>query len=248
VDLAQEALKMGAGGYLVKSDAASELLPAIEAVLRGKQFVSVSLAGHVLVNTKGELADVHRVPRASANVAISRRHEVALYPDDTFLVDSFARIVESALKIGNAVIVIATKSHQAGIVARLRAGVVDVEAVVKLGNYFACDVDDTLSAFMVNNLPDPVRFRKSTGDLVEQAAKGAQGEPRRVAACREYAPTMLAKGDDEATIRIERLWDEIARSYGVDILCGYLRGAFPGNDSSPIFQRICAENSGVRRD
>src|SRR5262249_76066 len=36
----------GACGYLVKSDAAHELLPAVEAVLQGKQFVSTSLAGH----------------------------------------------------------------------------------------------------------------------------------------------------------------------------------------------------------
>ena len=46
-DIAEEALRTGAGGYVVKSDAASDLLPAVEAVLKGKQFVSSSLAGHV---------------------------------------------------------------------------------------------------------------------------------------------------------------------------------------------------------
>jgi DNA-binding NarL/FixJ family response regulator len=35
----------------LKSDAASELLPAIKAVLEGKRFVSASLAGHFLVAT-----------------------------------------------------------------------------------------------------------------------------------------------------------------------------------------------------
>src|SRR5246127_1645814 len=38
-DIAEEALRMGAGGYVVKSDAAGELLPAVEAVLRGKRYV-----------------------------------------------------------------------------------------------------------------------------------------------------------------------------------------------------------------
>jgi len=47
-DIAEEALSSGGSGYLVKSDAASELFPAIEAVLQGKQFVSTSLGGHVL--------------------------------------------------------------------------------------------------------------------------------------------------------------------------------------------------------
>jgi DNA-binding NarL/FixJ family response regulator len=45
-DIAEEALRTGAGGYVVKSDAAGELLPAVNAVLGGKRFVSSSLAGH----------------------------------------------------------------------------------------------------------------------------------------------------------------------------------------------------------
>ena len=49
VDIAEEALSTGAEGYVVKSDAESELLPAIKAVLEGKRFVSASLAGHFLV-------------------------------------------------------------------------------------------------------------------------------------------------------------------------------------------------------
>ena len=48
-DIAEEALSTGAGGYVVKLDAESELLPAIKAVLEGKRFVSASLAGSLLV-------------------------------------------------------------------------------------------------------------------------------------------------------------------------------------------------------
>ena len=48
VDIAEKALRTGAGGYVVKSDAASDLLAAIKAVLEGKRFVSASLAGHFL--------------------------------------------------------------------------------------------------------------------------------------------------------------------------------------------------------
>lgn len=50
-DLAAKALSNGVGGYVLKSDAASELLPAIRAVLEGKRFISASLAGHFLVAT-----------------------------------------------------------------------------------------------------------------------------------------------------------------------------------------------------
>jgi len=50
-EIAEEALNTGAGGYVLKSDAASDLLPAIKAVLQGNRFVSASLAGHFLVAT-----------------------------------------------------------------------------------------------------------------------------------------------------------------------------------------------------
>jgi DNA-binding NarL/FixJ family response regulator len=42
----QEALALGALGYVVKAHAGSELLPAVEAVLQGRQFVSSGLTGH----------------------------------------------------------------------------------------------------------------------------------------------------------------------------------------------------------
>ena len=50
-NIAEEALGTGAGGYVVKSDAGSELLPAVKAVLEGKRFISASMAGHFIVAT-----------------------------------------------------------------------------------------------------------------------------------------------------------------------------------------------------
>jgi len=41
----QEALSLGAAGYVLKVWAGSELLAAVEVVLQGKQFVSSGLAG-----------------------------------------------------------------------------------------------------------------------------------------------------------------------------------------------------------
>ena len=45
VDVVQEALSLGALGYIDKSEAGNELLPALEAVIHGKKFVSSRLAG-----------------------------------------------------------------------------------------------------------------------------------------------------------------------------------------------------------
>jgi len=45
-DVVQEALALGALGYVVKAHAGSELIAAVEAVLQGKQFVSSGLSYH----------------------------------------------------------------------------------------------------------------------------------------------------------------------------------------------------------
>ena len=55
-DVVQEALGTGAQGYVVKSDAGSELLPAVEAVCQGRRFVGAGLAGHVPAQFADRLA------------------------------------------------------------------------------------------------------------------------------------------------------------------------------------------------
>jgi DNA-binding NarL/FixJ family response regulator len=50
-DFVQAALSTGVLGYVHKTDAAGELLPAVDAVLRGKQFVSTMLKGHEFTST-----------------------------------------------------------------------------------------------------------------------------------------------------------------------------------------------------
>lgn len=59
-DLAEAALVTGAGGYVLKSDAAKDLLPGVKAVLEGKRFISRSLAnflqGTVLSATQAMLS------------------------------------------------------------------------------------------------------------------------------------------------------------------------------------------------
>ena len=45
-DIAEEAMRTGAYGYVVKAGAAQELLPAVEAVLQGKRFLSSLVGGN----------------------------------------------------------------------------------------------------------------------------------------------------------------------------------------------------------
>jgi CheY-like chemotaxis protein len=234
-DIVKEALSTGASGYIVKSDAGSELMPAVEAVLESKRFISASLTGRDF--------DVLR----DDNAAIVHCHEVAFYSDDASLVDGYARFVKSALKSGNVVIVVVTEAHRVRLVTRLEADGVNVPAAIEQGSYIQLDAADTLSRLTVSDTPDPVRCKQVIGDLITRAAKDVNGESGRVVVCGEIAPTLLAKGNGEGAIQLEHLWDEITRGNGARTLCGYLSSAFPDQESSPVFERICAEHSAVHR-
>jgi DNA-binding NarL/FixJ family response regulator len=54
LDIVRRALGTGALSYVLKAGAPSELLPAVDAVLRGKQFVSSALKSIEFTQTAGE--------------------------------------------------------------------------------------------------------------------------------------------------------------------------------------------------
>ena len=54
-DIVRAALQLGAFGYVLKSDAARELVEAIHTVVQGKKFISSGVAGHHFkIATEGE--------------------------------------------------------------------------------------------------------------------------------------------------------------------------------------------------
>jgi DNA-binding NarL/FixJ family response regulator len=250
-EIAESAFRMGALGYVVKSHAAVELLPAVEAVLQGRRFVSTFLTGVPLsrprkVSPPGLHRSPEEDPRPPQELERRRRHEVEFYPDHAAFVAGFTRFVESSIKNGSAVIVIASEFHRSRVFQKLKADGVDAEAMIEDGRLFSFDAEETLSTFMVNDVPDPVRCAQTVDDVITGAASHAKGKYPQVAICGECAPTLLAKGKTEAAIRVEHLWDVITEGYDADTLCGYVWSAIPCEERSLVVARLCEEHSSVR--
>jgi DNA-binding NarL/FixJ family response regulator len=251
VDVAEEALSTGAMGYVVKSDAGSELLPAVETVLQGKRFAGASLAGHDLTDPTDEhdADDPHGkgvvVPFPVKGAEITRHHVAGFYSDDERLLDDLTQFVGAALKSGNAAIVVATESHRDSLLPRLQANGLDVGAAIEQGRYVALDAAETLSAFMIDGIPDPIRFLELLGDLIVTATEAAKGEHPRVSVFGECVNLLCAQGNAEATIQMEKLGNKLIKIHDVDILCGYSVGSVEVGMDNLIFQRICAEHSAV---
>ena len=254
VDVARVSLSDG-HGYVVKSDADDELFAAVEAVMQGRKFVSRRLASPTFADHLDQQATVQLRPEETIKSSevpplvkreVGRCHEVQFYSDDTGFVDGFTRFLGAALKIGNPAFFIGTASHRSAILERLHAESPDIRTAIRQGKYLALDAVEFLSNFMVNDMPDPGWFLKVVDDSIVAARKGANGEHSRVAACGECAPILWAQGKADAAIRLEELWNEIAMTYNVDILCGYPLEGLRHEEDSYTFRRICEEHSAVR--
>jgi DNA-binding NarL/FixJ family response regulator len=231
LDIVRAAFDTGASGYVRKIDAGRELLPAVDAVLGGKQFVSSGLKGDEFTD-----ASVERAPH---------RHEVLFYSDDTVFLDSCTRFIAAALGAGNVAAVVATESHRDSLFQRLKAEGLDIDAEIKQGRYISLDVDKTLSTFMVNDLPDWERFFEVVGGLVGGAAKAGKGEQSRVAMWGECGPLLWAEGKVDAAIQLEQLLNQLGTIYEFDLLCAYALRGFHGGENEHAFESICAQHSAV---
>lgn len=248
-DVVREVLSLGALAYVLKAQAGSELLTAVEAVLQGKKFVNGRVVGQDSadgsVRSHPPEVQPSDAPLGAQRTEMARHHEVLFSSDDASLLEGYTRFITAAFQSEKVVVVVATESHHVGIRQALLAQGVDIAAAVEEGRYIPLDVAETLSTFMVNGLPDAVRFLKVAGDLMRTAAEAVNGDYHRVSACGECAPTLWAKGSAEAAIRVEQLWDEVAKTYGIDILCVYPLQSFRSSEDRRLLQEICAGHSAV---
>jgi DNA-binding NarL/FixJ family response regulator len=228
-DVVQVALSSGALGFVYKPRAGSELLPAIDAALKGKEFVSSLLRGY----------------RFTSETKAAHRHEVHFYSDDAILVDSFSRFIGGALQAGDVAIAVATAPHLDGFFQRLTSQGLDVDAAIREGRYVPVDADDALPTFMVNDMPAPDRFFDLAGGLIKAATRAGKTEHPRAAVCGEMVSLLLAEGNADAAIRLERLWNQLVPIYEFDLLCGYELSNFHDTDDKQIFQSVCSEHSKV---
>lgn len=253
-DVVQEALDLGAFGYVVKTDAGSELLAAVTAVLRGERFVGSRFAGHDFTGVANlRTADalspnavhISSSPTALQREEIVHRHEAHFYSDDESFLNGMTQFVGTALKAGSAVIVFATEPHRENLFPRLQAHGIDMTAAIERRRYIPFDSAEILSRFMIDDVPDPIRFFKLAGDLIDRASRGAGGAPIRVVACGELAPLLLKQGKPESAIQLEQLWDQQVKRHSLDTLCTYSQATIDGEPDKSVFQRICAQHSAV---
>jgi DNA-binding NarL/FixJ family response regulator len=245
-DVVQEALRIGALGYVVKTHAGIELLDAVEAVRHGRQYLSNGLPGHSCSDAADKLSP-RSLSQAGSPTAgtekreIPRNHEVRFYSDDVSFLVGLTRFIEAALEAGSAVIVVATQSHRRSLLQGLQAHGVDIATATEQGRYIPLDAADTLSTFMEGAGPNRERFLSTFGALIRYA-ETAGGKHKRVVVFGEMVAVLCAEGRMEAAIELEQLGNELAQTHSF-----YVRCAYPMTEElkGEPYATICAEHSAV---
>lgn len=213
-EVIREVFNLGARGYVHKLRAHTDLLPAIDSVLRGQRFLSTGLK----LAYRGNGDDF-------------RHHEIRFCSSDAVVLDSLACFIAAYLNAGDAAIVWVTKLHCDSLILSLRVLAVDVDGAIQRGRFMLSDATETA---------DPIRIREAIRGLRAAASKAGKKDPR-IAVCGERAGLLWAEGKTDLAIRVEQICNELAKSGDTDILCPYpMPHAFEDNHE---FETICAAHS-----
>jgi DNA-binding NarL/FixJ family response regulator len=228
-DIVEAAFATGARGYLVKSDFGDGWLPAVNALVGGRRFVSATLTGRGQGWTPSRAA----------------RHEIGFYADESLLAAGYTRFAQAALDAGKALILCADQSRGDAVHCGLQAAGIDVALADRQRRVFRIGVDDAFSTFIIDGSVREDRFWEAATSLVARAAGAARCAPPGVAVCGDGTATLLREGKVDAAIQLERLWNEVASTFNVDVFCPYLTTDIQRHQDPAVMHRLCREHTAV---
>jgi phosphoserine phosphatase RsbU/P len=170
-------------------------------------------------------------------------HIVHFYEDDEFLLDAVAHFAGAGLAAGEPVLIVATEQHRAAFTERLSRNGANPGAAMSAGQLTMLDARQTLASFMVGDEPRWDRFFATLGPLLEKCR--ASRPVARVRVFGEMVDLLWRAGNRAAAVRLEELWNELARLQSFTLLCAYAMGNFYMPGDSKLFDRVCGQHSHV---
>ncbi|HXQ67834.1 MAG TPA: MEDS domain-containing protein [Alphaproteobacteria bacterium] len=170
-------------------------------------------------------------------------HSIQFYENDAYLVDQMTDFVRVGLHGGDNAVVFATKPHRDVLERRLRTNISRAAAQYpRGGQYVALDAADVLSKFAKDGRLDEGRASDWIMSILKRATYGGNG---RAWLYGELAPILCSEGKYEAAIRLEALWNKLAKAYSMTLVCAYSMHDFPRVADGGSFLAICNEHTRV---
>ena len=237
LDIAEAALQTGALGYVVKLDAASELLPAIKTVLEGKTFIG---------------RGIQRLFREDSSSPVRKgtsfrqpKHVVQFYADDADLVSDLHVLVRDTLDAGAAAIGILTDAHWMHLQKELNLDGVNLQAAIDRGRFIAFNAMETLGALIDANGLKCESVRLQFEEMIRRSQSSAISKDVPVVIFGEMVGLLCTQGEYEAAIQLEKLADELASIHSLYMCCFYPASQFEKEPGGGFYAAICAEHREV---
>jgi hypothetical protein len=144
-------------------------------------------------------------------------HLVQTYTNDRHLARVVSDYVGTGLARHESAVIIATPPHVQLIVYRLTTLDIDVPAAVERHQLLILDARETLASFMIDGWPDRDRFLRFVAATLDRVRPAASTRLRFHGEMVE----LLWRDSADATLELERLWNEVLRAEGASLLCGY---------------------------
>ena len=234
LDIAEAALGTGARGYIVKSDVGRELLPAMKAVIEGERFISAKLAGRGFETTTmgGSCGRFGATKLGSMRTNHRSWMTMRGLPKPRWLPGTASSWWSPVHDV-------------TGFISDCRRAASTSTAPSRRGDVFGvmCDPLCRASSSTIGLTKHDSGTPRAL--VIMEAARGSKRDPPRVSVCGDGAATLLQDGLVDAAIRLEQLWDDVARTYNVDIFCPYPSHVLRCDDESQVFRDLRAAHSAV---
>jgi CheY-like chemotaxis protein len=203
-----KAIRCGAMGYVVKTLASSDLTPALHHALAGRRYLP-SLAPLVMTGVD--------------------THAVQFCGDHNSGLDGAAAVLSSALRRGDTVATVLVESNGDALALRMKERGWNLADAAKQGRYVAFDAEVVATQILRDGRPHLASLAEMVTAL-ESARTGSIGGPRsHLTIVGEIAAVLCRRGNPEAALELERLWDELTHSLPILTVCMYPTGCF-GHD------------------
>ena len=175
--------------------------------------------------------------------APSGGHAVQIYRDESELAESVASYLAAGFRDGDPALVVACPEHRTSFAAALATRNWDVAELEAQGLLTVADADATLAALMSGGRPSPVRFEEVVGGVLDSISE--RHPDRRIRAFGEMVDLLCLRGENEAALALEELWNRLARKRQFSLLCGYRLDVFDRASQTTTLPGVCRSHTHV---
>ena len=146
-------------------------------------------------------------------------HAAQIYTEPDELAESVAAYFAAGFDEGEPAILVATATHTSLVLERLAAAGWDAKRIDPLGLLVSADAEEMLEQIMDGPLPADAAFERVSGELIDELV--SRFPDTRVRVYGEMVDVLCQRGQQNAAVALEELWNRLARTRRLALLCGY---------------------------